>query len=96
MTSYTQIIDTLITEWGAEESDAYNVVDAEITAHPNTEIALKIISEWLLNPPVRQFNLQEIPHLIATYRPCALYISCLISWKLFDNVNPYKEKKPKK
>lgn len=93
MKTHNEIIKELVNEWGAIEYEAREMIDDECTHYNSKKIALRVINEWLLDPPIRQIEFETIvklPYLVANYRRCAIYISSLIANKLFDNINPYK------
>jgi hypothetical protein len=89
MKTYEKIIRELVDEWGAVESDAERMMEAEIDYRGEKQ-ALSAINKWLLDPPIRQFDSDsyKLSDLIAGYRPLAIYISALISEKLLNNINP--------
>jgi hypothetical protein len=86
MKNYEGIIKELVDEWGADEEEAQFIVNAEIDYRGESH-ALSVINKWLLDPPIRRLDCKKISSLVAGYRPLAIYISALISEKLFDNIS---------
>lgn len=73
--TYQEIIEKLV-EWGGDKDDAREIINENIR-NMGKEKTLKLVSSWLIDPPVQTIKNNKLSTLIIYYTPLALYISFL-------------------